>query len=66
VRPIFVEFRKEYIEFFVSFFEPEEEINDEVKLQAIDEYEKLQNVFKVSQDTSEVKKDEKFIVNVQL
>jgi len=65
VRPLYVEFRKEYIEFFVSFFDTDEEINDEMRLQAIDEYEKLQGMFKVSQtDTNQDKDTENIIINV--
>jgi hypothetical protein len=41
MRAIYFEYRKEYIEFFITFFESNEEIKDEVKLRALEEYEKL-------------------------
>lgn len=50
-RPMTSLYRKEFMEFFLKFFEMNEEVNDEVKLRALEEYEKLreamslQNVF---------------------
>jgi len=38
---IYFEYRKEYIEFFMSFFESKEEVSDEVRLKAQEELEKL-------------------------
>jgi len=50
-RPMTCLYRTEFMEFFMKFFEMDEEVNDEVKLRALEEYEKLreaislQNVF---------------------
>jgi len=41
MRAIYFEYRKEYIEFFITFFQSNDEVKDEVKLRAIEEYEKL-------------------------
>lgn len=43
MRAIFFEYRKEYIEFFMTFFSSKEEFKDELKLKALEEYEKLRD-----------------------
>jgi len=41
VKGIHFEYRKEYVEFFMAFFESKEEVTDEVYLKAQEELEKL-------------------------
>ena len=41
MRAIYFEYRKEYIEFFMTFFQSDDDVKDEVKLRAIEEYERL-------------------------
>jgi hypothetical protein len=44
ITDLFLEYRKEYIEFFLLFFKsPPGEINDETRLKFIEEYEKLKD-----------------------
>lgn len=38
---IYFEYRKEYIEFFMAFFESSNQVADEVKMKAMEEYERL-------------------------
>lgn len=45
---IYFEYRKEYIEFFMTFFTAEEAIKDELKLKAMEEYEKLREAVSVA------------------
>jgi hypothetical protein len=40
-RPITILYRKEFAEFFTNFFEIKEGVTDEVKLRALEEYEKI-------------------------
>ena len=40
---IYFQYRKEYIEFFMTFFKSNQEIQDELKLKALEEYEKLRD-----------------------
>ena len=43
MKGIFFEYRKEYIEFFITFFSSSEEFKDEMKLKALEEYERLRD-----------------------
>ena len=47
MRAIYFEYRKEYIEFFMTFFQSDDEVKDEVKLRAIEEYERLREATNV-------------------
>lgn len=48
MRAIYFEYRKEYIEFFITFFTSEEAVKDELKLKALEEYEKLREAVSVA------------------
>ena len=41
IKSINVQWRKEYMEFFFAFFITEEDVPDELKLRAEEEYERL-------------------------
>ena len=47
MRAIYFEYRKEYIEFFMTFFQSNDDVKDEVKLRAIEEYERLKEATNV-------------------
>ena len=48
LRTIYFEYRKEYIEFLITFFTSEEAVKDELKLKALEEYEKLREAVSVA------------------
>ena len=48
LKTIYFEYRKEYIEFFLTFFTSEESVKDELKLKALEEYEKLREAVSVA------------------
>ena len=56
MRSIFFEYRKEYIEFFMTFFSSGDEIKDEVKLRALEEYEKLKEATSIKNVLEQQKK----------
>jgi hypothetical protein len=64
---IFIEYRKEYTEFFISFFSSEDEIKDEVKLKLLDDYESLREMVSI-QNVIEVRErmTSNFKINVRL
>lgn len=64
---IIFEYRKEYIEFFMSFFKSDQEIQDELKLKALEEYEKMKKQIDIKVTIEKVNKIESIMqVNVFL
>ena len=67
MRAIFFEYRKEYIEFFMTFFSSKEEFKDELKLKALEEYEKLRDAVSLQNVLESREKTEStFRVKVEL
>ena len=67
MRAIYFEYRKEYIEFFMTFFPSDDEVKDGVKLRAIEEYERLKEATNVKNMLEQQKAIEQvFKINVHL
>lgn len=68
LQTLYAEYRKEYVEFFVSFFSSGDELKDEVRLKLVDDYESLRDklsVQNVVETTSSMESNCKVMVRLQ-